>query len=297
MKKIISSFSIIALVAAFAIGGTTAFFSDTETSTGNVFTAGSIDLKVDSQCHYYQYDPENEEANEEGYVDVGCDGFGVWEESDLGVQQFFDFSDLKPGDWGEDTISLHVYDNDAWGQFNFQVTSDKDNSCQEPEIADVDEPACAQNNAGELRSQTLFTLWLDQGSTPGFQNYEPDSEEEIVDEEEGDNVWQSENEPVVYTEAVLDNGDNEVDLASILSNTFESVCEGDANEDGDDDYGYCHGIAEDGRLVGSTTYQFGLMWSIPTSVGNEAQTDSFGGDVVLSVAQHRNQSNPYEVED
>jgi len=39
----------IAAVAAIAIGATTAFFSDTETSTGNTFTAGVIDISVDNQ--------------------------------------------------------------------------------------------------------------------------------------------------------------------------------------------------------------------------------------------------------
>jgi len=37
----------IAVVGALAIGGTIAFYNDTETSTGNIFTAGSVDLKVD----------------------------------------------------------------------------------------------------------------------------------------------------------------------------------------------------------------------------------------------------------
>ncbi len=46
-KKIIISLSVIGVVAAIAIGGTIAYFNDTETSTGNVFVAGSIDLKVD----------------------------------------------------------------------------------------------------------------------------------------------------------------------------------------------------------------------------------------------------------
>lgn len=47
MKKIIISLSIIGAVAAIAVGGTIAYFSDTETSTGNTFTAGTLDLKVD----------------------------------------------------------------------------------------------------------------------------------------------------------------------------------------------------------------------------------------------------------
>lgn len=47
MKRILISLAIIAAVGAIVIKGTTAFFSDTETSAGNIFTAGSIDLKID----------------------------------------------------------------------------------------------------------------------------------------------------------------------------------------------------------------------------------------------------------
>jgi len=47
-KKILISLSVIGLVAAIVVGGTIAYFSDTETSTGNTFTAGAIDLKVDN---------------------------------------------------------------------------------------------------------------------------------------------------------------------------------------------------------------------------------------------------------
>ena len=48
MKKILISLSVISVVAAIAVGGTIAFFSDTETSTGNTFTAGTIDISVDN---------------------------------------------------------------------------------------------------------------------------------------------------------------------------------------------------------------------------------------------------------
>jgi predicted ribosomally synthesized peptide with SipW-like signal peptide len=46
MRKILVSLSIIGAVAAIATGVTIAFFQDTETSTGNTFTAGTLDLKV-----------------------------------------------------------------------------------------------------------------------------------------------------------------------------------------------------------------------------------------------------------
>ena len=44
MTKIIKSLSVIAFVAAIALAGTGAYFSDTETSTNNIMQAGSLDL-------------------------------------------------------------------------------------------------------------------------------------------------------------------------------------------------------------------------------------------------------------
>jgi len=43
------SLAMIAMVSAVAVGATKAYFSDTETSTGNTFTAGTLDLKVDDK--------------------------------------------------------------------------------------------------------------------------------------------------------------------------------------------------------------------------------------------------------
>jgi len=49
MKKIIMSLAMIAAVGALVVGATGAFFSDTETSEGNTFTAGTIDIAIDGQ--------------------------------------------------------------------------------------------------------------------------------------------------------------------------------------------------------------------------------------------------------
>jgi len=46
MKKILISLMTIALVAVMAVGGAFAFFYDTEASTGNTFTAGTLVLSV-----------------------------------------------------------------------------------------------------------------------------------------------------------------------------------------------------------------------------------------------------------
>lgn len=48
MKKILLSVMTIALVSVVAFGVTRAFFTDTEESTGNTFTTGTIDIAVDN---------------------------------------------------------------------------------------------------------------------------------------------------------------------------------------------------------------------------------------------------------
>lgn len=307
MKKIIMSLSVLAVAAAVVVGATTAFFSDTETSTGNTFTAGSIDLKVDSDCHYYNYVGSVEGADQNGYVDVGCgevgqDGVGVgqWEESDLvaGVHKFFSFADIKPGDKGEDTISLHVYDNDAWGRILMSLGGNDDNSCTEPEKES--DGTCGEGEEGELLAAMLpgFSMWLDQGETPGFQCNNPGDEESSgaaceADPTEGDNVWQE------YEGSPWDLGADK-NLSEVLIGAYERA-KGDPDfdllcrPDGHNEYGRCHGLAADGRMVGSVTYYFGLNWELPWSTGNEVQTDSLSGDITFEVEQHRNNPDPWSI--
>jgi predicted ribosomally synthesized peptide with SipW-like signal peptide len=49
MKKILGLSIAVLLVTGLVVGGTLAYFSDTETSTGNVFKAGTIDLEVNDE--------------------------------------------------------------------------------------------------------------------------------------------------------------------------------------------------------------------------------------------------------
>ena len=139
MKKILVSVSIIAAVAAVVVGATTAFFSDTETSTGNTFTAGSIDLKIDN--HAWFNGVEQPQLS--------------WQLSDLTSQLFFNYSDLKPGDLEEDTVSLHVDSNPSWVCANLTLTKNDDMTCTEPELAD--DPNCLPTpGKAERKSLTIL---------------------------------------------------------------------------------------------------------------------------------------------
>ena len=109
MKRILLSVLTIAAVSAIGVAATRAFFSDVETSSGNTFQAGTLDLEISSQCTY------------NGIASNQC---GTWEQRDLSptADKFFNFTDLKPGDWGENTIDFKILTNDAWMCANINFT-------------------------------------------------------------------------------------------------------------------------------------------------------------------------------
>jgi predicted ribosomally synthesized peptide with SipW-like signal peptide len=131
-------------VAAIVAGATTAFFSDTETSSGNTFTAGDIDLKIDNTSYYNGvFNPSTS-----------------WLLKDLtNGDLFFNFTDLKPGDYGEDTISIHAGSNDAYVCAEVKLTSNSENGINEPETVAGD----VTPNDGELASKVNFIWWADDG--------------------------------------------------------------------------------------------------------------------------------------
>ncbi len=146
MKKILLSTALVLFAGtALVLGGTGAFFSDTETSTGNTFTAGAIDLKIDNSSYY------NGVAT----------STTSWSLTDLTIEKFFNFFDLKPGDYGEDTISLHVDTNDSYLCANVTLTSNNDNGINEPEGVDGD--VTGGDGQGELAQNVNFMWWADDG--------------------------------------------------------------------------------------------------------------------------------------
>lgn len=177
MKKILTSLSIIGLVATMAISATVAYYGDTETSTDNTFTAGSIDLKIDYKC-------------EDDLCEVPFKNLGVGD-------NFFGraplYCDIKPGDSGEVTISWHVTNNKAWGRMTIADIQDFEYGCSEPEEKYPD-PTCGLGsldpgaNLGELSQYMTFTAWMDEGSVEGWQ-CEFTQGGCLADLEEGNNIF------------------------------------------------------------------------------------------------------------
>lgn len=279
MKRILLSLLTVGTVSTLVFGVSRAFFSDTETSVGNTFVAGAIDLLVDSEAHYagltctggVWVEDESETTTRPDLVGVDCDG--TWDSTDLSVEKFFNLTDLKPGDEGENTLSLTVQDNDAYACVLIHNMQNDDNGLTEPE-SEVDATDGAGN--GELAQNLYFTSWLDQGVTPGWQG-------KGKDEGEGDNVWQFQTEPLLFT--------NDFGPASdVLNGKIYRLADSTNGQ----------------KLVGGETNYLGLRWCAGTmtvddgtgvitcdgaGMGNDTQTDLVTADMTFYVEQVRNNSS------
>lgn len=70
---------------------------------------------------------------------------------------------MKPGDWGEDTISLHVNNNDSYLCADVTLTKNDDMSSTEPELASPDAQDTASTWDGELANHLRWYWWADDG--------------------------------------------------------------------------------------------------------------------------------------
>ena len=138
-KKLLLSLSVLGIVAVIAVGATVAYFSDKQTSTGNSFTAGTIDLKVG-------------DANVE-YNGSSTVGFAM---TDIISEKFFNFDDVKPGDYGKDTIKLKIDSNPAWACAEISNVQSDENGLTNPEtkIGDTE-------TKGELDEELYITFYKD----------------------------------------------------------------------------------------------------------------------------------------
>ena len=286
MKKgILLSLALVAFVGAAAVGATGAFFSDTETSTGNTFTAGAIDLRVDSQQHYnnaicvpnpsetigdYWWQLEvGANPQQDQYPVIGSPCTGTWDLTDLGpAHKFFNFGDVKPGDQGENTVSLHVQNNPAYACVDITTTANDENTLIEPETTAGD-VTVGPIGDGELAGNVKFQAWLDQGATSGFQG---------EDTGEGDNLWQ-------VGEPALANGA----LSQLVNNTLTLTL-----ADGQSGTPIAPGVTNYVGLfwcAGTVTGGAGNLGCDGSTMGNTAQTDSATADVTFRVIQTRNNSS------
>lgn len=149
MRRILLSLLVIAAVAGATINLSSAFFSDTETSSGNSFTAGTIDLKIN--------DLDNPPA-------------------------VVNFDDLKPGDQHIVPKTLRVIDNNAFVWMHIKDVVTAQGTSTEPE--DLEENGTPKHDLNNYMTYTLnvggnqiinapvnfndaVSCWIPLGEVPG----------------------------------------------------------------------------------------------------------------------------------
>ncbi len=268
MQRIFLSLALIVVTGgALAFGATKAYFSDTETSTANVFTAGAIDLQIDNESYY------------NGILNAST----TWEQKDLTIEKFFDFGDLKPDDFGEDTISLHVDNNDAFICADVKLTSNAENNQTEPEVL-VD----STTDVGELASLVNFVWWADDGD-----NVFEDDEKLISQGPIGAlGVGGSTTITLADSETNIWNAQNAG--GPIPGNTTKYIgkawCFGNIGTDPIDQDGSATemspaGNNNDNQVAGEP--EDGGLTCDGQLLGNESQTDSMTADVIFTAVQAR----------
>lgn len=256
------------LAALGLIGGATfAFFNDVETSTGNVFQAGALDLKIDNVSYYNGHPSE----------------ITSWQLDDLARHLFFNFDDVKPGDIGEDTISLHVNNNDAWACMSIKKTKNDDVTCTTPELLDditCDDPD-PDTTDGDLAQALNFIFWAD----------------------DGDNVLEQ-NETIFKSGSANDLFDGAPGKSWVLADSAQNIWDGSGplqtkNADHSDRIYYigkawCFGALTENRVPTGEGVNPMVNPGIKcdgTLVNNAAQTDMLMADVTFTAEQARNNRN------
>jgi predicted ribosomally synthesized peptide with SipW-like signal peptide len=129
--RVLASVAMLVFVGAAIAASTGAFFSDTESSTGNTFTAGDVDITISDLSHTYTGDgvaPDQPTYSENGIT--------------------FALGDLKPLDEGTVTYTLGNGTNDAYLCAAVVETGNNENTRIEPETEAGDTTDGAGN--GEL---------------------------------------------------------------------------------------------------------------------------------------------------
>jgi len=186
-----------------------------------------------------------------------------------------DIEDVKPGDSGEVTFSLHLFDNPGYIWLNGRLLANQENSVPEPERKDPDEnddapvPDDELDDRGELADEIRVTLWYDE-----------DGDNELDDGERvllGGNEDPTANPTLAEALGVLSQGLG-VPLDGDRTTPYAEIVEGEpaaGNGPGRECY------------PNSTTQYLGFAWELPVDHANEIQTDSVTFDLGFYTEQCR----------
>lgn len=269
---------VVAGSAAFAFTGTSAFLNDAEVSEFNQLASGEFDLKVDWNQTYNGEWVNAYPVGNNGQAEIldrdavaqnlfGQDYGNLTEAQRIEAEQVYrdqfadlpddvdgpiiNLTDLKPGDHGEVTFSIHLFNNPGCVWMIGELTQNAENGVTESEADDPDEndpegPLSGTNQSGELLNTLNATLF-----------YDLDGDNQLDEGEE-----------------IILNGSFH-DLLNATSQGKGIPLDGNLSQEGRNSY------------INSTTKYVALQWSMDVDHANEIQGDSIMFDIGFYGEQSR----------
>ncbi len=227
VRATVATLVAVVAVAAFVVRGD---------GPGTTFATQGVDLKIDSK----------------GWYNGSLIPSATWELKNLvpGSDKFFNFDDIKPGDYGCEVISMHVKKVDAYLCLDIKNLSQNENGVNEPESLEDITPG------PDLADNTEFFGWMDDGDG----KYEPGNEKPIfgTSTQAASYVFASST-----TYAIADARSN---MCRLNTTRYVGMC-------------WCAGNL--------TVLPNGKFSCDGTVLGNKAQTDSFSVDVSIRAVPAR----------
>lgn len=308
-RKVLGGIGAVGLASAGAGLGTTAFFSDEETFEGNRLVAGEFDLKIDYTNRYYDgktgtrgdpssweltgsypspysvqtrdelaqdaYSTDFASLNETQQADIEAQFRAQFADDDDITAALVSLNDVKPGDEGCLTFSLHLFDNPGYIWLYAADLVSNENGLTEPERKDGDEQD--GEASGELEDEILVSIFYDDNQNCTF---DPGTTEVP-------------GEQMIFGPGVGGFTDASGDQPATLAAAFDAMSRnnGFVPLDGDRStrMGFDEGDTSENRdcFVNSTTQYVTMHWELPVDHANEVQTDSVEFDVGFYAEQCR----------
>jgi predicted ribosomally synthesized peptide with SipW-like signal peptide len=267
-RKLLGGLGGVGLAGAGAGLGTSALFNDEETFENNSITAGTLDMTVDAEIVATVDNSYFNSLSLEGTSQT-ADGAAV----DMAIN----IDDAKPGDWLIICFDITIEENPGYVQISTSNLVDQENSLSDPED-DVD----TSSGDGELDDKLLATAWGDAT----VQQSDITSRSELEGLQYPTNAAGDDKD----THSWNSNRDEGGDVPGEPNIEYTSVSEAFSN--------FQNGVvvsdsAGDPVGVGPSGTVFYLLLEIPTSVGNEIQSDSVGLDLTFETEQVRNNDDPF----
>ncbi|MFD1598417.1 vWA domain-containing protein [Halobellus rarus] len=202
-RRVLAGLGAVGIASAGTGLGTSAFFSDEEEFADNTLQAGTLDLKLDYKATYLGGPGRLDAVRAMGYPDAeeiieddestgryllaqapSPADMQEWEDLVQGEQfdfcspeadeylengdgiPMFTISDVKPGDSGEVTVSIHICDNPGYLRMVGELTGNDENGQTEPEIDAEGEDA---DGIGELADAIEVCVWYDEDCDNVFE--------------------------------------------------------------------------------------------------------------------------------